>query len=82
MAQNKTADMLELIAKIRTSKPLMKKRSRKVKRHHHGEEHVLKISLQQTKHRMRIIKLQPAVKVSAVIYYYILSVEKKDSTYT
>ncbi|RZF38565.1 hypothetical protein LSTR_LSTR012784 [Laodelphax striatellus] len=34
------------------------------RRHHHGEtpHRVLTISLAQTKHRMRIIKLQPAVK--------------------
>ncbi|XP_043673250.1 fibrillin-2-like isoform X2 [Vespula pensylvanica] len=42
---------------------LMKRRvTRKARRHHHGEEHVMKISLRQTKHRMRIIKLQPAIK--------------------
>ncbi|XP_046415905.1 fibrillin-2-like isoform X1 [Neodiprion fabricii] len=65
---NGTSDMQELITKIRTSKSLSRKRSRKVKRHHHGEEHVLKISLQQTKHRMRIIKLQPAVKHKDIEY--------------
>ena len=39
---------------------------RSARRHHHGEEHVLKISLRQTRHRMRIVKLQPAVKVCSL----------------
>lgn len=39
------------------------KRSRRLKRHHHGEDLELKISLAQTKHRMRVIKIQPSVKV-------------------
>lgn len=43
--------------------------ARSAKRHHHGEEHVLKISLRQTRHRMRIIKLQPAVKVRLKFLY-------------
>lgn len=42
--------------------------ARKARRHHHGEEHVMKISLRQTKHRMRIIKLQPAIKVIYKVY--------------
>lgn len=38
--------------------------SRRVRRHHHGDDVLeIKISLKQTKHKMRIIKLQPAVKV-------------------
>ncbi|GJQ88324.1 hypothetical protein Trydic_g3801 [Trypoxylus dichotomus] len=37
-------------------------KSKRVRRHHHGEEMEIKISLQQTKHKMRIIKLQPSVK--------------------
>ncbi|XP_003250904.3 fibrillin-2 [Apis mellifera] len=50
----------ELIARRRE---IMKRRFvRSAKRHHHGEEYILKISLRQTRHRMRIIKLQPAVK--------------------
>lgn len=37
---------------------------RKMKRHYHnGELLNLRVTLPQTKHRMRIIKLQPAVKV-------------------
>lgn len=48
---------------------LIKRRvTRKARRHHHGEEHVLKISLSQTKHRMRIIKLQPALKEEEMEY--------------
>ncbi|CAH1374115.1 unnamed protein product [Tenebrio molitor] len=38
------------------------KRSKRFRRHHHGEDLELKISLGQTKHRMRIIKIQPSVK--------------------
>ncbi|KAB0800679.1 hypothetical protein PPYR_06418 [Photinus pyralis] len=34
----------------------------RARRHHHGEELLLNIHLQQTKHKMRILKLQPAVK--------------------
>lgn len=48
---------------------IMKRRFvRSAKRHHHGEEYILKISLRQTRHRMRIIKLQPAVKVHFLVY--------------
>lgn len=48
---------------------LIKRRTkRKAKRHHHGEEKILKISLRQTRHRTRIIKLQSALKDKAVEY--------------
>lgn len=47
------------------------KKIRKKKRHfHNGEELHLKVSLPQTKHRMRIIKLKPAVNVSIRMYNY------------
>lgn len=50
---------------------IMKRRFvRSAKRHHHGEEYILKISLRQTRHRMRIIKLQPAVKVHFLVYQF------------
>lgn len=42
------------------------KKLRKMKRHHGGEQLTLKVTLPQTKHRMRIIKLQPAVKVGSL----------------
>lgn len=49
----------------RAAKKLQAKKFKKMKRHHHGDEQLsLGVSLSQTKHRMRIIKLQPAVKVS------------------
>lgn len=51
---------------------IMKRRFvRSAKRHHHGEEYILKISLRQTRHRMRIIKLQPAVKVHFLVYQFL-----------
>ncbi|XP_018574078.1 fibrillin-2-like [Anoplophora glabripennis] len=34
---------------------------RRIRRHHHGEELEIKIGLSQTRHRTRIIKLQPSV---------------------
>lgn len=40
--------------------PLKPKR---IRRHHHGEELKLIINMKQTKHRIRIVKLQPSVKV-------------------
>lgn len=42
---------------------MKKRRHSRLKRHHHGMEHVLKINLRQTRHRTRIIKLQSAIKV-------------------
>ncbi|PSN36910.1 Fibrillin-2 [Blattella germanica] len=51
-------------------KPHHKKRSlhkrRKVRHHHDEQMFYLKLSLAQTKHRMRIVKLQPAIKVSFI----------------
>ncbi|KAJ8945200.1 hypothetical protein NQ318_013650 [Aromia moschata] len=44
---------------------------RRVRRHHHGEELELKIDISQTKHRMRIIKIQPSVKNE--MFYTIVS---------
>lgn len=41
-------------------------KSRRMKRHHHGEELELTISLAQTRHRTRIIKVQPSVKVRKI----------------
>nr|CAI5824066.1 unnamed protein product [Callosobruchus analis] len=35
---------------------------RRIRRHHHGEEVDLKINISQTRHRTRILKLQPSVK--------------------
>lgn len=35
----------------------------RARRHHRGEELALNVHLPQTRHRMRIVKLQPAVKV-------------------
>ncbi len=46
------------------------KRSRRFRRHHHGEDLELKISLAQTRHRMRIIKLQPAIKVLLRLFVF------------
>lgn len=42
---------------------MKKRRNSRLKRHHHGMEHVLKVNLRQTRHRTRIIKLQSAIKV-------------------
>lgn len=43
------------------------KRLRRQRRHHHGEELELKLNLEQTRHKTRIVKLQPSVKVKIQI---------------
>lgn len=58
LSNNKTIDAKPSFNKKRTS--------RKAKRHHHGEEKILKLNIHQTKHKMRIIKLQPAIKVNFI----------------
>ena len=62
---NNTVNLGHSSSKVRTIRQLPKKRLvQKHRRHHHGEEHILKLNLHQTKHKMRIIKLQPAIKVT------------------
>ncbi|XP_050313522.1 fibrillin-2-like [Anthonomus grandis grandis] len=39
---------------------------RRTRRHHHGEEVDLTISMAQTRHRTRIVKIQPSVKIPMV----------------
>lgn len=53
---------------LRRSEIMKKRIARRTRRHHHGDEYLLNISLRQTRHRMRIIKLQPAVKGEEVEY--------------
>ncbi|XP_065169457.1 fibrillin-2-like [Atheta coriaria] len=40
----------------------VKRKMRRMRRHGYGEDIELKINLSQTKHRMRIVKIQPSVK--------------------
>lgn len=65
--QSKGNDTIELkfgiSSKPRKTRQLSKKKGTRARRHHHGETYTMKLKLHQTKHKMRIIKLQPAIKV-------------------
>nr|CAD7591987.1 unnamed protein product [Timema genevievae] len=50
------AELSHQVHKSSTSK------KRKVRHHHEDQQIILRVSLNQTKHRLRIIKLQPAIK--------------------
>ncbi|KAG8223124.1 hypothetical protein J437_LFUL000545 [Ladona fulva] len=61
-----------------TTMPVHKVRKREAhrrhKKHHHGDEHILlKISLSQTKHRMRIVTLLPAVNHRRGDFHYVIT---------
>ncbi|XP_066993764.2 fibrillin-2 [Anabrus simplex] len=53
-------------------------KKRKVRHHHDEQQLVLKVDLSQTKHRMRIIKLQPAIKND---FEYIISHGNKEGIF-